>query len=170
MRESPSTTTSTTTAHTRVFGALWMVALIGSAVMVALGLAIAGLGLLPSDAPSFFLFLGLHVTICGGLGLVHQLTRGRGWLRVVLRLASATVNGALVVRIAMLVLDGTVGGVIVVAAPLLLALPAMLNIVVAAIGLGRESSQHACENCGYDIRGLRMSVCPECGCALCSLS
>jgi len=134
--------------------------------MVALGLAVAGLSLLPSDAPSFVLFLGLYVTICGGLGLVHRLTRERSWLRVVLRPASAAVHCVLVVRIAMLVLDGTIGGVIVVAAPLLLAFPAGVIVVAAGMGFGRARTRHACGRCGYEIRGLRSAVCPACGLSL----
>ena len=91
------------------------------------------------------------------------MTKGRGWFRVLLRLTSITVNSVLAVRIAMLVLDGTVRGPMVMATPVLLGLPALLNVVAAVIGLGRASVRHACEQCGYDIRGLRASRCPECG-------
>ena len=72
-------------------------------------------------------------------------------------------NSVLVIRMAMLVLDGTVRGPMVMAAPLLLGLPALLNAVAAGIGLSRAGVKHACEQCGYDIRGLRATRCPECG-------
>ena len=55
--------------HLQRIASLWYASVIGSIVMVLLGVAITGLGMLPSDAPRFFLLLGLHV-VAGGAGSV----------------------------------------------------------------------------------------------------
>lgn len=97
---------------------------------------------------------------------MHQLTKGRAWFRVFLRLTSITVNSVLADRIAMLVLDGTLRGPMVMAAPVLLGLASLLNVVAAVIGLDQASVRHACERCGYDTevsapRVARNAVCPS---------
>jgi hypothetical protein len=43
--------------------------IVGSAMLVFFGIAVASLGMLPSDAPSFFLACGGHLFASGGLGL-----------------------------------------------------------------------------------------------------
>jgi hypothetical protein len=151
------------TARPRFHTDFWISAIIGSIVMILLGVAITGLGMLPSDAPGFFLLLGVHLLAAGAMGLAQQLTKGRSWFRLLLRLTSITINGVLAVRIVMVVLDGILRGPMVVAVPVLLGLPAVLNVVAAVLGLGRMSPTHACTNCGYDLRGLRSTRCPECG-------
>jgi hypothetical protein len=68
------------------------------------------------------------------------------------------VNDALAVRIATRVLVAAVRGSVVPAAPLLLGLPAVLNVVAAAIGLGRTSAVNTCRQCGYDVRGNQSGI------------
>ncbi|MCA9123416.1 MAG: hypothetical protein H6822_10590 [Planctomycetaceae bacterium] len=107
---------------------LWL----GAIILVLLGCAVVGLGMLPSDAPGFFLLFGAHLIACGALGAIGAWTTRRGGLRLLFRWMSVIVNAALAFRIAMLILSGTVRGPLIVAAPLLLGLPATLNVVSAA--------------------------------------
>jgi hypothetical protein len=112
-------------------------AVVGSLVLLLLGLAIAVLGTLPSDASGFFLLSGLHLASCGLLGVICAWIKPRGPIRHSFCWMSIILNAALVVRIAMLIVDGTVRGDLIVAAPLLLGIPAALNVVEAALDLYR---------------------------------
>jgi hypothetical protein len=106
-------------------------AIIGSVILVLLGCAVAALGMLPSDAPQFFLLCGAHLIASGAFGAIGALATWHGGLRYLFGWTSMIVNAALVVWIVMLVLNGTVRGPLVVAAPLLLGLPAAINVVAA---------------------------------------
>ena len=109
----------------------------GSIVLLLLGSAVAGLGILPSDAPGFFLLSGAHLIAGGALGAIYAWTVGRGGLRLLLCWTSMIVNASLAIRVAILIFDGTVRGPLIVGAPLLLGLPALLNVVSAAMSLRR---------------------------------
>jgi hypothetical protein len=163
MNDAPPTARPAANAPPRRGRILSLLAIIGSGVMIPLGIGIFGLGLLPSDMPQFFLLLGLHVIASGGLGLLHPLTKGRGVLRRSLQFASVVVNGALVVRLVVFAFTGMVRGPMVLAVPLLLGVPAVLNVVAAVLGSGRPNPPGTCRQCGYDLRGLKGSRCPECG-------
>jgi hypothetical protein len=76
MNDAPPTARPAANAPPRRGRILSLLAIIGSGVMIPLGIGIFGLGLLPSDMPQFFLLLGLHVIASGGLGLLHPLTKG----------------------------------------------------------------------------------------------
>jgi hypothetical protein len=99
--------------------------------------------MLPSDAPEFFLLCGAHLTACGAFGVVCALTERRAGLRHLLYGTSIIVNAAFMIWIAILILNGTVRGPLIVAAPLLLGLPAMLNVVSAVLNLRRGWRQVA---------------------------
>jgi hypothetical protein len=159
----PSTATPTAPKRPSFLTAVWLGAIIGSIILLLLGCAVGGLGMLPSDAPGFFLFSGAHLIASGAFGAICAWTKGRGGLRLPLCWTSMIVNAALAIWIAILILNGTVRGPLTVAAPLLLGLPAALNVVSAAFGLGRASATHRCQRCGCDLRRLSTSVCPECG-------
>ena len=73
----------------------------------------------------------------GVLGAISAWTQGRGGLRLLLRWTSIIVNAALAIGVLRLILNGTVRGPLIVAAPLFLGLPAVLNVVSSAFGLGR---------------------------------
>lgn len=141
---------------------------VGSAVLALFGVGTIGLSTLPSDAPEFFLRVGLALTAAGTLGLIQPLlARDRSsWLSLPLRLASIAVNGLVVVWIGLMLLDGTVRGQLVIMAPLLVGVPATLNIITAAFGLERAHSKSGYPLCGDDLRGLQASRCPECGAAI----
>jgi hypothetical protein len=110
---------------------------IGSILLLLLGLAVAALGMVPSDVPGFFLLSGLHLAACGMLGLICTWIKPRGPLRRLFCWTSMILNAALAVRIAMLVFDGTIRGPLIVAAPLLVGIPATINVVSAALSLRR---------------------------------
>jgi hypothetical protein len=112
---------------------------LGSVLLLLFGLAIAALGLLPSDAPGFFLLSGLHMVACGMLGLVCTWIKPRGPIRYFLSLTTMLLNAALAVRIGMLVFDGTIRGPLIIAAPLLVGVPAAINVVAAVVNLRRGS-------------------------------
>jgi hypothetical protein len=110
---------------------------IGSILLLLLGLAVAALGTLPSDTPGFFLLSGLHLAACGTLAVICTWIKPSGPIRHLFCWMSMILNAALVVRIAMLIVEGTVRGPLIVAAPLLLGIPATLNVVEAALNLRR---------------------------------
>ena len=99
--------------------------------------------MLPSDAPGFFLLTGAHLIASGTLAVTCAWVNGRGEVRIPLCWMSIIVNAALMIWIAILILNGTVRGPLIVAAPLLLGLPAMLNVVSAALNLRRGWRQVA---------------------------
>jgi hypothetical protein len=136
----PSTDTPSSSEIPLSISAARLGSVIGSIVFVLLGIAVAGLGLLPSDAPGFFLLTGAHLIACGTLGVTCAWVQGRGGVRYLLCWTSLIVNAALVVRVAILILDGTMRGPLLVAAPLLLGLPAALN-VASALNLRRGARQ-----------------------------
>ena len=111
--------------------------ILGNVLLLLLGLAIAALGLLPSDAPGFFLLSGLHMVACGMLGLVCTWIKLRGPIRYFLNVTTMLLNAALAARIGMLVFDGTIRGPLMIAAPLLVGVPAAIDVVAAALNLCR---------------------------------
>ena len=131
--------------------------------MVVLGGGISALSLLPSDAPGFFLFVGLGPLICGCVGLGYALVPAGTWVSSVLRWMSVLVFVLLVVLIGWLVVGGLVRGQMVIAAPVLLGLPCLVNAGYALVGKGRTYGPSQCASCGYDLHGLEGGVCPECG-------
>lgn len=112
---------------------------VGSVLLLLLGLAIAALGLLPSDAPGFFLLSGLHTVSCGILGLVCTWIKLRSPIRYFLSLTTILLNTALAVRIGMLVFDGTIRGPLMIAAPLFIGVPAAINVVAAVVNVCQGS-------------------------------
>ena len=52
--------------------------MIGSIVLVLLGFAVVGLGMLPSDAFRYFLLFGAQLIGSGALGVISVWLRGRG--------------------------------------------------------------------------------------------
>ena len=114
--------------------------MIGSILLVLLGCAVVGLGMLPSDASRYFLLFGTQLIGSGALGAISAWLRGRGRLRFLLRALSLIVNAALVVWTAVLIFNGMVRGPLLVAAPLLFGVPAVLNILSAAFAIGRAES------------------------------
>ena len=139
----PPTVTPCSPPRRPSFSAHGLCSAVGSIVLVLLGIAVAGLGMLSSDAPEFFLLCGAHLIACGAFGAVCALTKGRGGLRHLLFWTSMIVNAALMIWIAILILNGTVRGPLIVAAPLLLGLPAMLNVVSAVLNLRQGWRQGA---------------------------
>ena len=103
--------------------------MIGSIVLVLVGCAVVGLGMLPSDAPRYFLLFGAQLIASGALGAISAWLRRPGRLRFLLRALSLIMNAALVVWTGVLIFNGMVRGPLLVAAPLLFGLPAVLNIV-----------------------------------------
>ncbi|MEO1530123.1 MAG: hypothetical protein AAFX06_32390 [Planctomycetota bacterium] len=113
-------------------------AAVGSVILVLLGLAVTALGMLPSDAPGFFVFTGVHALACGVSGVICCLYKP-GWPgKPIFCVASILVNAALVVRIGMLVLDGTIRGPLIGPVMLLVAGPAAINLVAAVLNLRRR--------------------------------
>lgn len=108
---------------------------IGSVLLLLAGLAVAALGMLPSDVPGFFLLSGLHLAACGTLGVLCEWFRLRGSIRILACWSSMLLNAALAVRIAMLIFAGIVRGPLIVAAPLLLGIPAVINVLAAVLSL-----------------------------------
>ena len=137
----PSTVTPSGPERRPCLATLWLGAIIGSIILVLLGCAVVGLGMLPSDAPGLFLLFGAHLITGGALGAICASTKGRGGLRLLLRWTSIIVNAALAIRIAILFLNGTVRGPLIVAVPLLLGFPAMLNVASAAFGRASTSTR-----------------------------
>ena len=77
----PSTVPAAESERRPFLAILWLGAIIGSILLVLLGIAVVGLGMLPSDAPEFFLLCGAHLIASGAFGAVCALTKGRGGLR-----------------------------------------------------------------------------------------
>ena len=138
--------------------------IVSSAILVLLGVAIAAIGTLPSPIPSFFLIAGAHTSVAGAAGFIQRFTRGSGPLHRITRFASGLLSAALIGRIAWLIVKGTIVGPMTIIAPLLLGLPALLNLSAAVIGIGRPiPPPGTCPRCGYDLRNIDASCCPECG-------
>jgi hypothetical protein len=114
------------------------VAFVGSIILVLLGLATAGLAMLPSDAPDFFLLSGLHLIASGMLGVICVWGQLGGPVGYLLSGTCAILNAALVVRIAMLLIDTTLRGPLIVVAPMLIAVPATVNVLAAVLNLRRK--------------------------------
>ncbi len=144
---------------------LRLASLICSSILVVLGGGISALSLLPSDAPGFFLFVGLGPLICGCAGLGYALVPAGTWVSSVLRWISVLVFVLLVVLIGWLVAGGLVRGQLVIGAPVLLGLPCFVNAAYAIVGRGKAFGPGLCASCGYDLSGLNGGVCPECGSA-----
>ncbi len=138
--------------------------LVSCLVLVVLGAGVFALGLLPSDAPDFFRLHGALLAAGGAAGMLPRLVRPFGGRFVAARVAAALVNAAVAIRVLWLVVEGTVRGPLLVGAPMMLALPAGLNVLAAALGVtGRRLPPGACPGCGYDRRGAPDGPCPECG-------
>ena len=137
----PSNAAPSSPEPSPVFSAHSFGSIVGSIALVLLGIAVTSLGMLPSDAPGFFLLNGAHLIACGLLGVTCAWVGGRGGVRHQLCWASIIVNAALAVRLAVLIANGTVRGSLIIAAPLLLGLPTMLNVVFAALNLRRRERQ-----------------------------
>jgi hypothetical protein len=131
--------------------------------MVLLGGGISALSLLPSDAPGFFLYVGLGPLIYGCLGLGYALVPGGTWVSSLFRWLSLVVCVLLLVMIGVLIVRGIVRGQLVVGAPMLLGLPCLVNAGYAIVGKGRAYGPGRCVSCGYDLSGLEGGLCPECG-------
>ena len=131
----PSTDTPSSPENTPSTSAAKLCSVIGSIILVLLGIAVTGLGALPSDAPGVFPLTGAHLIARGTLGVTCRWEQGRGRVLNLLRWTSLIVNAALVVRVAFFILDGTVHRPIFVSAPLLLGLPAAVNVASAALNL-----------------------------------
>lgn len=144
-------------------GRLRFASLICSSIMVLLGGGISALSLLPSDAPGFFLFVGLGPLICGCVGLGYALVPTGTWVSSLLRWLSLIVFALLLVLIGWLLIRGIARGQLVVGAPVLLGLPCLVNAAYAFVGRGRAYGPGQCAACGYDLMGLEGGVCPECG-------
>jgi hypothetical protein len=139
----PPTVTPSSSTRRPSFSAHGLCSAVGSIVLVLLGIAVAGLGMLPSDAPGFFLLTGAHLIASGTLAVTCAWVNGRGEVRNPLCWMSIVVNAALMIWIAILILNSTVRGPLIVAAPLLLGIPAVLNVVSAVLNLRRGWRQGA---------------------------
>lgn len=148
--------------------ALRHAATIGSGLLILLGVATVGIGALLSDTPGFFVLSGLSLSAAGGTGIAHHLVRARGWYRLLLRVMSIVLNALIVLWLTKFIVGGTVRGSLAAAAPVLLGLPAVLNIVAAILNLGRQRAAGVCPHCRCDPRGLRTPPCPECCAAITS--
>ena len=138
-------------------------AMIGCIVLILLGGLIFALGLLPSDLPSFFLRTGSHVFVTGAVGIPVILTRRWMRLRIVFRVVSGVVSLTLIAHITWLILDGQVLGFAARAAPMLLVLPACLNVIAAIADLALPGRPEQYRRWGYDVSSNTEDVCPECG-------
>lgn len=112
-------------------------AMLSSIVLVLLGLAVSVLSMLPSDASGFFMLMGLHLIACGMLAVPCAWGKRHGPVWRLLCWISILANAALAVRMGMLVCDGTIRGPLMIAAPLLVGVPAAINVVVAGTSLSR---------------------------------
>lgn len=117
----------------RALSAQTISSIVGSAVLVLVGIGVAALGMSPSDAPAFFLLNGAHLIASGALALLCV----RGRAPRLLCWTALIANVALAVRLAVLLLDGSVRGPLIIAAPLLFGVPAVLNVVWATSSLRR---------------------------------
>ncbi|XZE56108.1 hypothetical protein SH139x_002187 [Planctomycetaceae bacterium SH139] len=110
---------------------------------MAFGVLIGALAAIPSDAPQFFLFLGIHFFTCGLLGVAALWCRAPIVLALTLRLASFIANATLASRIAAMILYGAIRGPLVVAALLLVGIPIGVNLVAAVVVSSKKSSDDA---------------------------
>lgn len=110
-----------------------LVIVIANSVLCVLGFAFAALSLIPSDAPEFFLYTGVHLIGCGTSGFLSGLVKRPMALSVALRSLSFVANLTLVARLLVLVFAGTVRGPLAIAAPVLIGVPALLNVVTAVV-------------------------------------
>jgi hypothetical protein len=129
----PSTDTPSSSEIPPFISAAGLGSVVGSTLLVLLGITVAGLAMLPSDAPGFFLLNGGHLLACGLLGVTCAWVKQRGRTRRLFCWTSIVVNAAFVVRFAIVVLDGTVRGPVFLAA----CIPAALNVASAALNLRR---------------------------------
>ena len=120
---------------------------IGSVLLIMQGIVVGGLGLLPSDLPSFFLVFGTHLLGCGIAGVAFGMVKGRGVIALAAGWVSVLLNVSLVLRVCMFLIDGTARGATVVAAPLLLGVPAVLNACAVFFSRRDNVSGHT-ENSG----------------------
>jgi len=162
----PARATARTTAHEpAAVAALRSAALVGSIVLLVLGAGVTALGLLPSDIPRFFVRHGAVPAVAGATGLLTLALRRGGPLAVVARAVALVAGAATAVDVGALVITGRVLGFAAWAAPVLLGLPAAINVAAAVRGVHRRPVPGTCRRCGYDLRGELDGPSPECGLA-----
>lgn len=108
-------------------------------VLMLLGLTVGALSMFPSDVPEFFLLSGLHLIASGVLGAICSWGHQSRLFHYLFSVTSLLVNTSLAIRVVFLLLNGTIRGPLVVAAPMLIGIPALLNVVVAIFILGNAA-------------------------------
>lgn len=132
--------------------AIGQFAVAGSAILVLIGCAVIGLSLLPSDAPQSFLVAGVLLMACGVSGalMVWRLRSGgrsvlsRGLVHLFRGLA-LVLNTILLFQMTLLLLNATLRGPMIIAAPVLVGVPAGLNIALGLLGRGTVSSPRSAD-------------------------
>lgn len=108
-----------------------VMATVGSVILIILGGGVAILSRFAVDGSFFFALTGLFVMVGGLLGTCCVWGPNEGILKLLAGWMSLIVNTALVIFVAVLILNGTLGGPLVAAAPLLICIPAAVNVIVA---------------------------------------
>lgn len=142
---------------------LMVLAFLAGVWLILVGALFALMLAMPYSSPTPLAVLSsVAIALGGALGALSLLLPCPSRSGSIVRSASACVNGGIAIVAFWITFAGASSGSLY---PLLVAGPAALLVTTALLGIAprRRPPAHLCAACGYDLRGVDVDACPECG-------